>query len=161
MLSPNETSVICLYSIKSTNQRRGNKRERRKKNANAHQRNFILSYRRFIFLYHITNHCIVSSSSRNNCCSMLFYVFVSDWPMVNYCKCEWDRERGGERDREKKGKKGVLLLLYIIDAWLAVTVAFSLFLSCVLFLLLGHRSPAARLFSSSLSSSFPYDNIFK
>jgi hypothetical protein len=53
--------------------------------------NYILSYRRFIFLYHITNHCLVSSSSRNNYCSMLFYLFVSDWPMVNYCKCEQER----------------------------------------------------------------------
>lgn len=63
------------------------KRKKEKKASNF----FILPYRCFSFLYHITNHCIVSSNSRNNYCSMLFYLFVSDWPMVNYCKCEPER----------------------------------------------------------------------
>jgi hypothetical protein len=91
-----------------------------------------LSYRRFILLYHTTNHCSNVSFAHEIiivvCCSISLSL-IDLWSTTANVN-ETERERLREK---KKGKKGVLLLLYIIDAWLAVTVVFSLFSPSLVF----------------------------
>ena len=52
------SSVFFLFRARMKDERK-KKKEQENTCMHAHKRNFIASYRRFIFLYHIANHCVL------------------------------------------------------------------------------------------------------
>lgn len=91
--------------------------KRREKKERARENNHPHSHKRKKFHYVLPSFYFSLSYSQPLSCVCLFLAreiiivvccsisFVSDWPMVNYCKCEWDRERKREEGREKQKRK--------------------------------------------------------